>query len=79
MMLAAAADQEGNDGCVHSWAGSGRTGTVIGCYLKRHGIAGDADVISNLAQMPRGVPNGKEASPHAKEQVRMVSNWKKGV
>jgi predicted protein tyrosine phosphatase len=33
---------------VHCWAGRGRTGTVVGCYLKRHGIAEDADVIQKL-------------------------------
>lgn len=64
---------------VHCWAGRGRTGTVIGCYLKRHGIATDADVIMKLAQLRRGVPSGKETSPHTKEQIRMVTNWKKGV
>jgi len=30
---------------VHCWAGRGRTGTVVGCYLKRHGMAEDKDVI----------------------------------
>jgi hypothetical protein len=27
----------------------------------------------------RGTPNGKETSPHTKEQIRIVTNWKKGV
>src|SRR4051812_19724783 len=30
---------------VHCLAGRGRTGTVVGCYLMRHGIALDQDVI----------------------------------
>jgi hypothetical protein len=64
---------------VHCWAGRGRTGTVVGCYLKRHGIAGDTDVIQKLAHLRRGAANGKETSPHTKEQIRMVTNWKKGV
>lgn len=64
---------------VHCWAGRGRTGTVVGCYLKRHGIAQDNDVIQKLASLRRSVPNGKETSPHTQEQVRMVTNWKKGV
>ena len=34
---------------VHCWAGRGRTGTVVGCYLKRRGIAEDPDVIQKLA------------------------------
>jgi protein tyrosine/serine phosphatase len=64
---------------VHCWAGRGRTGTVVGCYLKRHGIAQDGDVIQKLAQLRRNVPNGKETSPHTKGQIRMVTTWKKGV
>lgn len=64
---------------VHCWAGRGRTGTVVGCYLKRHGIAGDTDVIQELARLRRDVPNGKEISPHTSEQIRMVTTWKKGV
>ena len=64
---------------VHCWAGRGRTGTVIGCYLKRHGLAHDTDVIQKLASLRRDVPNGKETSPHTKEQIGMVTNWKKGV
>ncbi len=25
---------------IHCWGGIGRTGTVVGCYLVRHGMAG---------------------------------------
>ena len=64
---------------VHCWAGRGRTGTVVGCYLKRHGIAQDADVIQTLSRLRKDVPNGKETSPHTNEQIRMVTTWKKGV
>jgi len=64
---------------VHCWAGRGRTGTVVGCYLKRHGVAEDADVIQKLAHLRRDVPNGKETSPHTDEQIRMVKTWKKGI
>jgi hypothetical protein len=64
---------------LHCWAGRGRTGTVVGCYLKRHGLAEDKDVIQKLAYLRRATPNAKETSPHTKEQVRMVTNWKKGV
>jgi predicted protein tyrosine phosphatase len=64
---------------VHCWAGRGRTGTVVGCYLKRHGIALDSDVIQRLAHLRRGVPNGRETSPHTNEQIRMVKTWKRGV
>lgn len=64
---------------VHCWAGRGRTGTVIGCYLKRHGIAQDDDVIEKLAYLRRHTPNDRDTSPHTKKQIRMVANWLKGV
>jgi protein tyrosine phosphatase len=64
---------------VHCWAGRGRTGTVVGCYLKRHGLAQDTDVIQKLAQLRKDVPEGRETSPQTKEQIRMVTTWKKGV
>ncbi len=64
---------------VHCWAGRGRTGTVIGCYLKRHDLAQDSNVIRKLAELRRGLQNAKETSPHTGEQIRMVTNWKKGV
>lgn len=64
---------------VHCWAGRGRTGTVVGCFLKRHGMAGDVDVIQKLAALRKDLPTAKETSPHTKDQVRMVTSWKKGV
>jgi protein-tyrosine phosphatase len=64
---------------VHCWAGRGRTGTVVGCYLKRHGLADDANVIETLAQLRRATPNAKETSPHTKEQIRMVTSWRTGA
>lgn len=64
---------------VHCWAGRGRTGAVVGCYLKRHGWAQDSDVIQQLAHLRRDVPTAKETSPHTEEQVRMVKNWRPGV
>jgi protein tyrosine/serine phosphatase len=68
-----------NPAFVHCWAGRGRTGTVVGCYLKRHGLAQDADVIQKLAALRKDAPNGKETSPHTKEQIRMVVSWKKEI
>jgi predicted protein tyrosine phosphatase len=64
---------------VHCWAGRGRTGTVVGCYLKRHGMADDSDVIQKIASLRHGLPTAKETSPHTKEQLRMVKNWRQGV
>lgn len=64
---------------VHCWAGRGRTGTVVGCHLKRHGLATDADVIQTIARLRKDTPYAKETSPHTAEQIRMVKSWKKGI
>lgn len=64
---------------VHCWAGRGRTGTVVGCYLKRHSLAQDGDVIQKLTELRKNLPNAGETSPHTKEQIRMVVTWKKGI
>jgi len=64
---------------VHCFAGRGRTGTVVGCYLKRHGLARQQDVVAKIAELRRLMPIGHESSPHTHEQVRMVENWMEGV
>ncbi len=58
---------------VHCMAGLGRTGTVVGCYLVRHGLAGQAalDKITRL----RG---GRIDSPQTDEQCFMVRTWGEG-
>jgi predicted protein tyrosine phosphatase len=63
---------------VHCWAGLGRTGAVVGCYLKRHGLAQDSDVIQKLAQLRKDLPHAGAASPQTIEQIRMVTTWKQG-
>jgi protein tyrosine/serine phosphatase len=64
---------------VHCWAGRGRTGTVVGCHLMRHGRANDRDVIQMIADLRRLMPAGRDSSPHTPEQIRMVKTWKEGA
>lgn len=63
---------------VHCWAGRGRTGAVIACYLKRHGRASETDVTATLAEW-RQVMLTKLSSPHTPEQIRVGNSWKNGV
>lgn len=48
---------------IHCWGGKGRTGTVVGCYLARHGVAvGDA-ALEAIRQLRRKDPKAHESSP----------------
>ena len=64
---------------VHCWAGRGRTGTVVGGYLKRHDLATDQNVVEKIMELRCRMPNGRDDSPHTPEQLRMVKHWKKGA
>ena len=61
---------------VHCFAGIGRTGTVVGCHLRRHERATPGDVMARIAELRSAMPIAREISPHAPEQVRMVETWK---
>jgi hypothetical protein len=60
---------------VHCWGGLGRTGTVVGCWLRRHGLdAGDA--IARIAELRRDLRDASFASPQTAAQCAMVTAWK---
>ena len=64
---------------VHCWGGKGRTGTVVGCYLARHGFAAGNDVIKKIKELRNNTEDFSDPSPETKEQINMVSNWGKGL
>ena len=43
---------------VHCWAGRGRTGTVVGCWLVRHGLVGE-DALARIVTLRRSLPDGR--------------------
>ena len=61
---------------VHCWAGRGRTGTVVGCFLARNGVALGEDFLVLLATLRRDLPNAHKESPETDEQREMVRQWK---
>ena len=67
-------------GCayVHCWGGRGRTGTVIGCWLARHGIAHGDGVIARLAELTAHERAYFPRIPEAPEQREFVRNWRAG-
>ena len=62
---------------VHCWGGRGRTGTVVGCWLMRHGLDG-GDPIRRIAELRRDVSDASVPSPEASAQCEMVIGWKRG-
>lgn len=53
------AERAGRGAYVHCWGGVGRTGTVIGCWLARRGMSGDA-ALAEVARLFGGTTKGKE-------------------
>lgn len=62
---------------VHCFAGIGRTGTVVGCYLVRHGMSGK-DAIMEIRRLRRGTYSEYVISPQTEEQRQMVLEWTAG-
>lgn len=63
---------------LHCWIGIGRTGTVVGCYLVRHGLSGEA-ALDKIAQLREGIPgSGLKSSPETEEQRQMILSWSVG-
>ena len=68
---------KGNTVYVHCWGGVGRTGTVVGCWLVRHGLTGEA-ALARLAELWQGVKKvcRRPHSPETPKQFDYVRNWR---
>ena len=65
---------QGENVYVHCWGGIGRTGTVIGSWLVRHGLNGQ-QALAVIAQWRQGIPSGKTESPETADQRKMILTW----
>jgi len=64
---------------VHCWGGKGRTGTVVGCYLARHGMVAGKDVIEMIKTLRKNTEDFSDPSPETSKQIKMVINLGKGL
>jgi protein tyrosine/serine phosphatase len=62
---------------VHCFGGVGRTGTVVGCWLVRHGLSAPA-AVAHIAARRAGTPDGARPSPETPAQRALILNWQKG-
>ncbi len=67
--------KQGNLVYVHCWGGLGRTGTVVGCYLIKHGYATSLNVIAFIDYLKRCTGFSEQQSPETKEQIDFVLKW----
>jgi hypothetical protein len=65
---------------VHCWGGIGRTGTIVGCYLVRHGRTGD-EALEQIAEWWTTVEkrSRRPRSPETDEQCDYVRSWRSGA
>ncbi len=60
---------------VHCLGGIGRTGTVVGCFLIRHGLASPDTVLDRIARLRAKDPKADRPAPEAPIQREFIRHW----
>jgi protein-tyrosine phosphatase len=60
---------------VHCWGGIGRTGTVIGCFMKKNKMASSENFIDALAYLRKNDPENHRTSPETSQQIEFVKSF----
>ncbi len=60
---------------VHCWGGIGRTGTVVGCFLRRHNHVAADKILDMIAYLKRTTDLVNKNSPETPEQRDFVVNY----
>lgn len=69
--------ESGKSVYVHCWGGVGRTGTVAGCWLARHGEEEPLRKLQLMWQQSRKAKAGR-LCPETEDQRRFIEAWKAG-
>jgi hypothetical protein len=64
---------------VHCWGGRGRTGTVVCCWLIRHGIASPLQAVDHMHALIGGRIDDFRPTPENAVQRAFIEKWKKGL
>jgi protein-tyrosine phosphatase len=70
--------EQGRTLYLHCWGGRGRTGTVVGCFLARHGLAVGEAALGLLQELRQNDPISHMPSPETKIQADFIRSWPKG-
>jgi protein-tyrosine phosphatase len=60
---------------IHCLGGIGRTGTVVGCYLVKHGMSGQ-EALERITVLRQGTPDWWHKSPETWLQKEFILKWK---
>ena len=63
---------------VHCWGGLGRTGTVVGCWVARHGTASGKSALEMIQHLRRRDAGSSLDSPQTRLQRALVRSWHRG-
>ena len=67
--------EEGHTVYLHCLGGVGRTGTIVGCWLARHGYRGDS-ALEHLGELWLQNPKSRNRdTPERKKQVEYIREW----
>jgi protein tyrosine/serine phosphatase len=67
---------DGHNLYIHCYAGIGRTGTTVGCFLAERCGSGET-ALKQLAELRRQIPGTLQRSPESDAQWNLVKHWKK--
>jgi predicted protein tyrosine phosphatase len=60
---------------VHCLGGIGRTGTVVGCFLARHGYASDQRLLEQIQTLRENTITSHVMSPETTQQIELICSW----